>query len=146
MQKTTMMKNEQAQKNRVWYSIDATGIVLGKLAVACADLLRGKNKTLFTPHIDCGDYVIVRNARLIKLTGNKLEDKKYYSHSGYIGGLRTRQAKVMIDKYPEEMIYLAVKNMIPKNRLGRKIITKLHVYGDEGVSHKAQSPIEYKIK
>jgi large subunit ribosomal protein L13 len=119
---------------------------LGDLAVFSANLLRGKNKPVFTPHVDCGDYLIIRNAKNIKLTGKKLTDKKYYNHSLYIGGLRTRSAKEMLEKYPEEMIYEAIKGMIPKNRLGRSVINKLFVYGDNGKAHEAQNPARIQIR
>lgn len=146
MQKSTMLKNEVAKQSRKWYEIDATNLVLGKLAVAAADLLRGKNKVNYTPHIDCGDYVIVKNANLVRVTGNKQENEFRYSHSGYIGGLRKRSIKEMLDKYADELVYLAVKGMVPKNRLGRQIMTKLKVYKDQGIDHSSQSPMIYKVK
>lgn len=143
--KTTFLKNEEGKKNRVWYEIDATGAILGKLAVFVANLLRGKNKPNYTPNIDCGDYVIVRNASKIKVTGNKLIDKKYYTHSLYIGGLRTRTTKEMLEKYPNELVCTAVRGMIPKTRLGAAILKKLFVYGDEGKAHEAQKPIKVEV-
>ena len=115
--KSYMQKKETVE--RKWYVIDAEGKPLGRVASKAAHILRGKHKATYTPHIDCGDYVIIVNASKVLLTGNKLEDKKYYSHSGYPGGLRTRTAKEMIEKYPEEMVEKAVKGMLPKNRLGR---------------------------
>ena len=121
MQKSTMMKKETTLNNRKWFIIDATGAVVGKLAVQVANLLRGKN-------IDCGDNVIVYNTDKMVLTGNKLECEFWYSHSQYIGGLRTRDGKTMLAKYSDELLELAVKGMLPKNRLSRRIITKLHVY------------------
>ncbi|GMO15510.1 MAG: 50S ribosomal protein L13 [Mycoplasmoidaceae bacterium] len=146
MQKTTMPKNEQMQASRKWYEVDATGVVLGDLAVIASNVIRGKNKPLFAPNTDCGDYLIVRNASKVKLTGKKMEDKMYYNHSLYIGGLRKRTAATMTEKYPEEMIHNAVKGMIPHTRLGRQIIKKLFVYGDEGESHSAQKPERIVIK
>jgi large subunit ribosomal protein L13 len=119
---------------------------LGDLAVFSANILRGKNKPLFTPNFDCGDYLIIRNAKKIKLTGKKLEDKFYYNHSLYVGGLRKRSAADMIEKYPEELIFEAVKGMIPHNRLGRQIIKKLFVYGDNGEAHEAQTPERIEVK
>ena len=131
MQKSTMMKKETALSKRKWFIIDATGAVVGKLAVQVANLLRGKNKPSFTPNIDCGDNVIVYNTDKMVLTGNKLESEFWYSHSQYIGGLRTRDGKTMLAKYSDELLELAVKGMLPKNRLSRRIITKLHVYKKE---------------
>jgi large subunit ribosomal protein L13 len=145
MQKSTMLKKETAETNRQWYDIDASGIVLGQLATNVANLLRGKNKPTFTPNVDCGDYVIVRNAQKVVLTKDKAENEFWYNHSGYIGGLRKRSGKEMLAKYADELVYLAVKGMLPKNRLARRIITKLHVYADQGKDHSAQKPIVYKV-
>lgn len=145
MQKSSILKKEEAISNRKWFDIDASGIILGKLATTVANILRGKNKANFTPNVDCGDYVIIHNANKILLTGKKMEDKKYYTHSMYIGGLRTRSAKEMIQKYPEEMIYEAVKGMIPKTKLGKSIILKLFVYGEQGKTHDAQKPIKLTL-
>ena len=111
-----------------------------------ASVLRGKHKPTYTPHIDCGDYVIVVNASKVNLTGNKLDDKIYYNHSGYTGGLRERNARVMKEKYPEEMIERAIKGMLPKGRLGRQMYRKLFVYAGEDHPHTAQQPVELKIK
>ena len=141
--KTTFMEKKETVK-RNWYVIDAEGVTLGKLAVEVANLLRGKGKVTFTPHVDCGDYVIVVNANKVNLTGNKLNDKMYYNHSGYTGGLRERTAKEMIEKYPEEMIERAVKGMLPKGRLGRAQIKKLFVYAGPDHEHAAQKP-EVKV-
>jgi large subunit ribosomal protein L13 len=140
---TFMQKKEEVE--RKWYVIDAKGIPLGRVASKVAHILRGKHKVTFTPHVDCGDNVIVINAKLIELTGNKLEDKMYYNHSQYPGGLRTRSAKVMIEKYPEEMIELAVKGMLPNGRLGRAMFKKLFVYAGEEHKHEAQKPVEIKV-
>ena len=140
---TFMEKKETVE--RKWYVIDAEGVALGRLASKVAVVLKGKHKATYTPHIDCGDYVIVVNAEKVKLTGNKLEDKKYYNHSGYVGGLRERNAKIMIEKYPEEMIERAVKGMLPKGRLGRAMNKKLFVYAGPDHKQQAQKPIEMKV-
>ena len=144
------MKNSYMQKKetvkRDWYVIDAEGINLGRLATRVADVLRGKHKPTFTPHIDCGDFVIVVNASKINLTGKKLNDKIYYNHSGYTGGLRERTAKEMKEKYPVEMIERAVKGMIPHNRLGCQVAKKLFVYEGAKHPHMAQKPVEMKVK
>jgi len=140
---TFMEKKENV--NRKWYVVDAEGQTLGRLATKVATVLRGKHKPTYTPHVDCGDYVIVINAEKVNLTGNKLNDKIYYNHSGYVGGLRQRTAKTMIEKYPEEMIERAVKGMLPKGRLGRQMNTKLFVYAGPEHKHQAQKPIELKV-
>ena len=142
MKSTFMEKKETVKRN--WYVIDAEGVTLGKLAVEVANLLRGKGKVTYTPHIDCGDFVIVTNANKVTLSGNKLSDKMYYNHSGYPGGLRERNAKTMIEKYPEEMIERAVQGMLPKGRLGRAQIKKLFVYAGPDHEHAAQKP-EVKV-
>jgi len=142
MKSTFMEKKETVKRN--WYVIDAEGVTLGKLAVEVANLLRGKGKVTYTPHIDCGDFVIVTNANKVTLSGNKLSDKMYYNHSGYPGGLRERNAQEMIEKYPEEMIERAVKGMLPKGRLGRAQIKKLFVYAGPDHEHAAQKP-EVKV-
>ena len=142
--KTFMQKKETV--NRKWYVIDATDVNLGRLATKVATVLRGKHKPTYTPHIDCGDYVIVVNAKNVNLTGNKLNDKMYYNHSRYAGGMRERNAKTMIEKYPEEMIERAVKGMLPKGPLGRKMIKKLFVYAEGEYVQQAQQPIEMKVK
>ncbi len=141
----TFMQSKETVE-RKWYVIDAEGVTLGRLASQVATVLRGKNKPTFTPHIDCGDNVIIVNAEKVNLTGNKLNDKKYYNHSGYVGGLRERNAKTMIEKYPEEMIERAVKGMLPKGRLGRAMSKKLFVYAGPDHKHQAQQPIEMKVK
>ena len=144
-----MMKNSYMQKKeeiaRNWYVIDAEGENLGRVATKVAHILRGKHKTTYTPHVDCGDFVIVVNAKKVNLTGNKLDDKIYYNHSGYTGGLRERTARVMKEKYPVEMIERAVKGMLPKGRLGRQMYKKLFVYEGENHPHMAQKPVEMKI-
>ena len=141
--KTFMQKKETVERN--WYVIDAEGVTLGRLATKAATVLKGKHKATYTPHIDCGDYVIVVNAEKVKLTGNKLMDKKYYNHSGYPGGLRERNAQTMIEKYPEEMIERAVKGMLPHGPLGRAMGKKLFVYSNADHKHEAQKPTELKI-
>ena len=140
---TFMQKKETVE--RKWYVIDAEGVALGRLATKVATVLKGKHKPTFTPHIDCGDYVIVINADKVKLTGKKLMDKKYYNHSGYPGGLRERNAKLMIEKYPEEMVERAVKGMLPKGRLGRAMNKKLFVYAGPEHKQQAQQPTELKV-
>ena len=136
--KTFMEKKETV--NRKWYVIDAENLPLGRVATKAANLLRGKHKVTFTPHVDCGDYVIIINADKVKLTGNKLDQKMYYNHSGFPGGLRERNAKVMIENYPVEMVERAVKGMLPHNRLGRATAKKLFVYAGSEHKHSAQQP------
>ena len=144
MQNTYMQKTSEV--NRQWFVIDATDIPLGRLATKVAHLLRGKHKKTFTPHIDGGDFVIVVNADKIKLTGDKLEKKKYYNHSGYPGGIRERSAKVMLEKYPVEMVEKAIKGMLPKNRLGNKMYKKLFVYTGDEHPHTAQQPVKLEME
>ena len=139
-----MQKKEAVKRN--WYVIDATNIPLGRLASKAAHVLRGKHKTTWTPHVDCGDNVIVINAEKVKLTGNKLEDKLYYNHSRYVGGLRVRKAKEMVSKYPVEMVELAVKGMLPNGRLGRQMYKKLFVYAGSEHPHQAQKPEVLEVK
>lgn len=138
-----MQKKEEV--TRAWYVIDAKGINLGRLATKVAHFLRGKHKTTFTPHVDGGDFVIVINATKINLSGHKLDQKIYYNHSGYPGGLRERTAKVMLERYPTLMIERAVRGMLPKGRLGRKMNKKLFVYKDAHHPHQAQQPISLKM-
>ena len=134
--KTFMAKNEDIE--RAWHLIDADGKVLGRLATEIADILRGKNKPIYTPHVDTGDFVVVVNARKIKLTGKKWADKMYYHHSGYPGGIKSISAEKLHEKKPEEIVRLAVKGMLPKNSLGRKMFKKLKVYANGSHPHKAQ--------
>ena len=141
--KTFMEKKETVNRN--WYVIDAENLSLGRVATKAANLLRGKHKVTFTPHIDCGDYVIIVNADKVKLTGNKLDQKMYYNHSGFPGGLRERNAKTMIEKYPVEMVERAVKGMLPHNRLGRATAKKLFVYAGADHKHQAQKPVSITI-
>ena len=142
MKNTYMQKAQEVSRN--WYVIDATDVNLGRLATKVAHVLRGKHKTTYTPNVDCGDYVIVVNASKINITGNKLDDKIYYNHSGYTGGLRERTAREMKENYPVEMIERAVKGMLPKGRLGRAMYKKLFVYEGSEHPHAAQKPTEMK--
>ena len=137
--KTTFMQRKE-DVVRDWYVIDAKDIPLGRVASKAAVLLRGKHKATYTPHIDCGDNVIIINAKEVLLTGNKLTGKKYYNHSRYVGSLRERTAKEMKENYPEEMMERAIKGMLPKGRLGRQMYKKLHVYADANHPHTAQKP------
>ena len=125
---------------RKWYVVDATGHTLGRLASEIASILRGKNKPTYTPHIDTGDYVIVVNADKIQVTGKKLDQKVYYNHSDYVGGMKETTLREKMAKKPEDVIYLAVKGMLPKGPLGREMITKLHVYVGADHKHQAQKP------
>ncbi|MGH7812128.1 MAG: 50S ribosomal protein L13 [Candidatus Binatia bacterium] len=125
---------------RQWYVIDARGKILGRMATEIAKVLRGKHKPIFTPNYDAGDFVIVVNAREIKLTGAKLEQKIYYRHTEYPGGIRERTAAQMLHEKPEELVMLAVKGMLPKNRLSRRLVTKLKVYAGPDHPHQAQKP------
>lgn len=131
--------------DRKWYVIDAEGKSLGRVASKAAHILRGKHKVTYTPNIDCGDFVIIINAKEVNLTGNKLNDKMYYNHSMYAGGLRERNAKVMIEKYPNEMMERAVKGMLPHNRLGRQMYRKLFVYEGQEHPHMAQKPVVLEL-
>ena len=126
--------------DRKWYVVDAEGKTLGRLASEVAKVLRGKNKAIFTPHIDTGDYVIVVNADKVKVTGKKLDQKIYYHHSDYVGGMKETTLKEMLAKKPERVIELAVKGMLPKGPLGRSMMDKLHVYAGPDHKHAAQKP------
>ncbi len=126
--------------DRKWYVVDATDMTLGRLASEVAKVLRGKNKAIFTPHIDTGDYVVVINASKIKVTGKKLDQKIYYHHSDYVGGMKETTLKEMLAKKPEKVIELAVKGMLPKGPLGRQMFTKLHVYAGPEHNQAAQKP------
>jgi large subunit ribosomal protein L13 len=125
---------------REWYLVDADGQTLGRLATRIADTLRGKRKPQYTPHVDTGDFVIVVNAEKIAVTGNKLDQKRYYRHSGYPGGLRTRTLREQLDRRPTEVLRVAVKGMLPKNRLARRQLTKLKIYAGPEHPHAAQNP------
>ena len=126
--------------DRKWYVVDATDMTLGRLASEVAKVLRGKNKAIFTPHIDTGDYVIVINAEKIAVTGKKLDQKIYYHHSDYVGGMKETTLREKLAKKPESVIELAVKGMLPKGPLGRQMLTKLHVYAGSEHKHEAQKP------
>jgi len=139
-----MQKKEEVKRD--WFVIDAEGKPLGRVATLAATYLRGKHKPTYTPHIDCGDNIIIINAGKVNLTGNKLEKKMYYNHSMYQGGLRERTAKTMLEKYPIEMLERAVKGMLPHNRLGRQMYKKLFVYADENHKHQAQKPEVLEVK
>jgi large subunit ribosomal protein L13 len=134
-----------ADRERNWYVVDASGQTLGRLATQIANALRGKRKPTYTPHVDVGDFVIVVNAERIQVTGNKRNDKRYYRHSGYPGGLKSRTLQEMLDRRPEEVIRRAVKGMLPRNRLGRKQLTKLKVYAGPDHPHVAQQPQQMEI-
>ena len=142
--KTYMAK--PAEVERKWYVVDATDMVLGRLASQVAMVLRGKNKPTFTPNVDTGDYVIIINADKVRLTGKKLEKKYYRYHTGYIGGLKEVQYKKLMAEKPEFVVYKAVKGMLPKNAIGRTMIKKLHVYAGNEHNHQAQQPVELKFK
>ena len=131
---------------RKWYVVDATGYTLGRLASEIASILRGKNKPIYTPHMDCGDYVIVVNAEHVKVTGKKLAQKVYYNHSDYVGGMKETTLKEMMAKKPEKVMELAVRGMLPKGPLGRSMIKKLHVYAGPEHEHAAQKPEALEIK
>jgi large subunit ribosomal protein L13 len=140
--KTSWIK-ENAPKQ--WFEVDATDKVLGRLASEIAMILMGKRKPNYTPFIDSGDFVVVTNAQNVKVTGNKLKDKKYYWHSEYFGGLKERSLEKILKEKPEEVIYLAVKKMLPKNRLGRKMIKKLKIYTTPDHPHTAQKPVKLEF-
>ena len=141
----TFMANPD-KLNRKWYVVDAAGCTLGRLSSEVASVLRGKNKTCFTPHVDCGDYVIVVNADKIKVTGKKLDQKIYYHHSDYVGGMKETTLKELLAKKPERVIEFGVKGMLAKGPLGRKMYTKLHVYAGPEHNHAAQKPEVMTIK
>ncbi len=141
--KTFVAKEHEIEKK--WYLIDAKEKVLGRLASEIASILRGKNKPIFTPHMDAGDYVVVINADKVILTGGKIEKKIYYHHSGYVGGLKKTTAKEMLLKKPENLIKFAVKGMLPKNSLGRRQLMKLKIYAGQDYPHQAQQPEKLEI-
>ena len=140
---TFMAKNETVE--RKWYIIDATDKPLGKTAVAAANILRGKHRPEFTPHVDCGEFVIIVNADKAVLTGKKLDQKFYHHHSGYVGGLKSVKYRTLTATKPEMAMTLAVKGMLPHNSIGDKAITRLKVYAGSKHNHEAQKPVEYKI-
>ncbi|MFI3229796.1 MAG: 50S ribosomal protein L13 [Bacillota bacterium] len=141
--KTYMAKPETVE--RKWYVVDATDMVLGRLAAQVASILRGKNKPTFTPHVDTGDFVIIVNCAKVKLTGKKLEQKYYAYHTGYVGGLKQIGYKRLMSTKPEFAVQKAVKGMLPKNALGRQMITKLFAYRGPEHKHAAQQPVELKL-
>ncbi len=141
--KTFSAKNEEVQRN--WYLVDAEGKVLGRLASQLARVLRGKNKTIYTPHVDTGDFVVVINADKVRLTAKKMEQKVYYWHTGYPGSLKSINAKTLMARKPEMVLKKAVKGMLPKNPLGRKMFRKLKVYAGPNHPHQAQQPQQLEI-
>jgi large subunit ribosomal protein L13 len=143
---TYQMTKEEARAQRRWVLVDAREAVLGRLATTIADILRGKNKPTFAPHVDGGDFVVVVNARQVKLSGRKLEKKEYYRHTEYPGGIRVSTAEKLLETNPESLIRLAIKGMLPRNRLGRKLLTKLKVYPDSHHPHQAQQPEAVAVK
>lgn len=136
--KTYSAKKEDIEKK--WYLIDASGKNLGRLSTRIAKILRGKDKVLFTPHVDCGDFVIVINAKHIKVSGNKIDDKLYYRHSGYVGNLKSTNLRDMLAKHPEFVLRHSIKGMIPHNILGRQILKKLKIYAGDSHPHESQKP------
>ncbi len=137
---------KQADIQRKWYVVDAEGKTLGRLSSEVASILRGKHKPTYTPHVDTGDHVIIINAEKIELTGKKLTDKMYYRHSNHPGGLKSRTALEMRTKYPEQMLELTIKGMLPKGSLGRQMAKKLHVYAGSEHNHQAQQPEVYELR
>ncbi len=131
---------------RIWYLLDAKGKVLGRIATAVAVILRGKHKAIFTPHVDCGDYVVIINARDVRVTGTKMQDKLYKRYSGYPSGLRQTPLEIMLKTKPEEVLRQAVKGMIPKGPLGRDVLKKLKVYAGSDHRHQAQGPKTLEVK
>ena len=145
MDTTFVPKLQDIENDRKWYVVDAEGMVLGRLATQVATILRGKNKPIFTPHMDTGDYVIIINCEKIVLTGNKLDDKFYFYHTGYPGGDRHIPYRQLLQKKPEFAVYEAIRGMLPKNTLGRQMIKKLKVYRGAEHMHQAQQPQELKL-
>lgn len=131
---------------RAWHVLDAEGIVLGRLASEAAQLLRGKHKPIFAPNVDCGDHVVIVNASKVDVSGTKREDKHYWRHSGYPGGIRGLSLGEMLDHYPERVVHTAVRGMLPKNRLGRKMLEKLHVYAGSEHPHAGQDPVPREVR
>ncbi len=141
--RTFMLRKEDVKRD--WYVVDAAGKTLGRLSTEIAKRLMGKHKPIYTPHVDTGDYIVVVNAEKIKLTGKKWNKKLYYRHSGYMGGLKVFTARKLWERKPETLIQLAVKGMLPKNRLGRKMLKKLKVYAGPNHPHQAQQPAKLEI-
>lgn len=144
MSKTYMANKDTIE--RKWFVVDAEGEILGRLATEVAGILRGKHKPGFTPHVDCGDYVIIVNAEKVALTGKKLKDKIYYRHSGYSSGLKKRNAAEMLARQPEKVLEMAIRGMLPKNKLGAAMYRKLYVYAGPDHPHQAQKPEELKVR
>lgn len=141
----SFMANAQNIEHK-WYVVDATNLTLGRLSTEVASILRGKHKPTFTPHVDCGDYVIIINAEKVALTGSKLDDKIYYRHSGYPGGLKSRTAKRMLELQPQKVLEKSIRGMLPKNRLGDDMYRKLFVYAGPDHPHQAQKPEAYTLR
>jgi len=144
--KTYIAKEKEVEDSKRWYVVDAEGKVLGRLASQIAHILRGKHKPIYSPHQDVGDFVVVINAEKVKLTGKKMEQKTYFRHSGYIGGTTFTPVSLMLQKHPERVIEFAVKRMLPKNALGRKMFKKLKVYAGPEHPHTAQKPEVLEVK
>ena len=136
--RTFTQKQEEIERN--WYIVDAEGETLGRLASRIAPILKGKHKPVYTPHLDCGDYVIIVNAEKVRVTGRKMDQKLYYRHSGYPGGLRSISLKDQLAKRPERVLQAAIRGMLPKNKLGRRMLKKLKVYAGDSHPHQAQQP------
>ena len=136
--RTFTQKQEEIERN--WYIVDAEGETLGRLASRIAPILKGKHKPVYTPHLDCGDYVIIVNAEKVRVTGRKMDQKLYYRHSGYPGGLRSISLKDQLAKHPERVLQAAIRGMLPKNKLGRRMLKKLKVYAGDSHPHQAQQP------
>lgn len=145
MKTTRMLTREEALAARRWFLIDARAQVLGRLATEAANLLRGKGKPAFTPHVDCGDFVVIINAEKVRLTGGKEHFKRYYWHSGYPGGIRAMSAEQLRTRHPERLVRQAVIGMLPKNRLGRQLATKLKIYCGTEHPHSAQQPVRISL-
>lgn len=136
---------KQAEIERDWYVVDAEGQTLGRLASRIAPILKGKHKPVYTPHLDCGDYVIIVNAEKVRVTGRKLDQKFYYRHSGYPGGLKSISLRDQLNRYPERVLQAAIRGMLPKNKLGRRMIKKLKVYAGDAHPHEAQQPTPLEL-
>ena len=146
MKVTRVATQEQIEASRKWFVVDADGETVGRLATQVAQILRGKNKPIYTPNLDTGDFVVIINAEKVQLSGNKADQKEYFRHSGYPGGGRHTSFRVMLERHPERIMEHAVRGMLPKNRLGDKMFKKLKVYAGEKHPHQAQNPEELKIK
>lgn len=138
--KTYIAREKEIRDSRQWFLIDAEGQVLGRLASKIAHILRGKHKAIYSPHYDVGDFIVVINAEKVKLTGNKMQQKTYFRHSGYIGGVTTTPISLMLERHPERVLEYAVKGMLPKNALGRQMLKKLKIHVGPNHNHHAQQP------